>query len=106
MAAGEFETLVRYRLPALVVIYNDAAYGAEVHHFRPHGHPVDLVRYPDPDLAGLARGVGAEAATIQSVDDLDVLEKWLERRDGPMVLDVKVVPDVVAEWLEEAFRAH
>ena len=106
MAAGEFETLVRLRFPMLVVVYNDAAYGAEVHHFGPQGHPVDLVRYPDPDLAGLARGLGAEAATVRSVDDLDALRGWLERRDGPFVLDVKVVPDVVAEWLEEAFRAH
>lgn len=106
MAAGEFETLVRLRLPMLVVVYNDAAYGAEVHHFGPQGHPVDLVRYPDPDLAGLARGVGAGAATVRSLDDLEALEKWLERRDEPFVLDVKVVPDVVAEWLEEAFRAH
>jgi thiamine pyrophosphate-dependent acetolactate synthase large subunit-like protein len=89
-----------------VVIYNDAAYGAEVHHFAPQGHPVDIVRYPDPDLAGLARGLGAEAATVRRLDDLESLERWLQRRDGPCVLDVKVVPDVVAEWLEEAFRAH
>jgi thiamine pyrophosphate-dependent acetolactate synthase large subunit-like protein len=106
MAAGEFETIVRLRLPMVVVVYNDAAYGAEVHHFGPQGHPVDLVRYPDPDLAGLARGLGAEAATIRSLDDLGALEKWLDHREGPFVLDVKVVPDVVAEWLEEAFRAH
>jgi thiamine pyrophosphate-dependent acetolactate synthase large subunit-like protein len=106
MAAGEFETLVRLRLPMLVVVYNDAAYGAEVHHFSPQGHPVDLVSYPDPDLAGLARGLGAGAATVRSVDDLEALEKWLEVRIEPFVLDVKVVPDVVAEWLEEAFRAH
>jgi acetolactate synthase I/II/III large subunit len=106
MAAGEFETLVRLRLPMLVVVYNDAAYGAEVHHFGPQGHPVDLVRYPDPDLAGLARGLGAEAATVRSLEDLGGLEKWLERREAPFVLDVKVVADVVAEWLEEAFRAH
>jgi thiamine pyrophosphate-dependent acetolactate synthase large subunit-like protein len=106
MAAGEFETLVRERLPMLVVIYNDAAYGAEVHHFAPMGHPVDLVRYPDPDLAGLAGGLHAEAATVRSLEDLEALEKWLERREGPLVLDVKVTPDVVADWLEEAFRAH
>jgi thiamine pyrophosphate-dependent acetolactate synthase large subunit-like protein len=106
MAAGEFETLVRLALPVLVVIYNDAAYGAEVHHFAPQGHPVDIVRYPDPDLAGLARGLGAGSATVRRLDDLEPLERWLERREGPFVLDVKVVPDVVAEWLEEAFRAH
>jgi thiamine pyrophosphate-dependent acetolactate synthase large subunit-like protein len=106
MAAGEFETLVRLSLPVLVVIYNDAAYGAEVHHFAPQGHPVDIVRYPDPDLAGLARGLGAGSATVRRLDDLEPLERWLERRDGPFVLDAKVVADVVAEWLEEAFRAH
>jgi thiamine pyrophosphate-dependent acetolactate synthase large subunit-like protein len=106
MAAGEFETLIRLRLPVLVVVYNDAAYGAEVHHFGPQGHPVDLVRYPDPDLAGLARGLGAGAATVRSLEHLEPLEKWLERRDEPFVLDVKIVPDVIAEWLEEAFRAH
>src|SRR5438132_1331540 len=107
MAAGEFETLVRLQLPMLVVVYNDAAYGAEVHHFGPQGHNTELVRFPDPDLAGLAQGLGAGAATVRSLEDLAALEKWLERRDeGPFVLDVKVVPDVVAEWLEEAFRAH
>jgi thiamine pyrophosphate-dependent acetolactate synthase large subunit-like protein len=106
MAAGEFETLVRLSLPVLVVIYNDAAYGAEVHHFAPQGHPVDIVRYPDPDLAGLARGLGAESATVRRLNDLETLKPWLQRREGPFVLDVKVVPDVVAEWLEEAFRAH
>jgi thiamine pyrophosphate-dependent acetolactate synthase large subunit-like protein len=107
MAAGEFETLVRLRLPMLVVVYNDAAYGAEVHHFGPQGHDTDLVRFPDPDLAGLAQGLGAGAATVRSLEDLGALEKWLERRDErPFVLDVKVVPDVVAEWLEEAFRVH
>ncbi|HEX6261682.1 MAG TPA: thiamine pyrophosphate-binding protein [Actinomycetota bacterium] len=106
MAAGEFETLVRLGLPLVVVIYNDSAYGAEVHHFGPQGYPVDLVRYPDPDLAGMARGLGAEAATVRSLDDMSVVDGWLERRDGPLVLDVKIAPDVVAEWLEEAFRSH
>ena len=37
MALGELETAARYRLPMLVVVYNDAAYGAEVHHFGPWG---------------------------------------------------------------------
>ena len=56
MALPELETLARLRLPMLVVVYNDAAYGAEVHHFGPHGHPVELVQFPDTDFAALARG--------------------------------------------------
>ena len=59
MALPELETLARLRLPMLVVIYNDAAYGAEVHHFRPQGHPVELVQFPDTDFAALATAAGA-----------------------------------------------
>jgi thiamine pyrophosphate-dependent acetolactate synthase large subunit-like protein len=96
----------RYRLPMVVVVYNDAAYGAEVHHFGPMGHPVDLTRFPDTDFAALARAAGAEGITVRGPEDLKPLEDWLGRRDGPLVIDAKVNPEVRSEWLEEAFRAH
>jgi thiamine pyrophosphate-dependent acetolactate synthase large subunit-like protein len=106
MALGELETAARYHLPMLVVIYNDAAYGAEVHHFGPMGHPVDLTRFPDTDFAALARAAGAAGITVRRSEDLAPLEGWIERRDRPLVIDAKVNPEVRAEWLEEAFRAH
>jgi len=106
MALGELETAARYHLPMLSVIYNDAAYGAEVHHFGPMGHPVDLTRFPDTDFAALARAAGAEGITVRGSGDLAPVKGWLERRDGPLVIDAKVNPDVRAEWLEEAFPAH
>ena len=106
MAAGEFETIVRLGLPLLVVVYNDSAYGAEVHHFAPQGFPVDIALFRDADIAGLAKGLGAEGVPVRRLDDLNALASWLERRDGPLVLDAKIAPEVVAEWLEEAFRGH
>jgi thiamine pyrophosphate-dependent acetolactate synthase large subunit-like protein len=105
MALAELETAARLKLTLLVVIYDDAAYGAEVHHFAPMGHDVSLVRFPDADLAGIARAAGAKAATVRRVDDLDVVTEWLLNPHGPLVLDVKVNPTICAEWLEEAFRA-
>jgi thiamine pyrophosphate-dependent acetolactate synthase large subunit-like protein len=106
MSLGELETAARYRLPMLVVVYNDAAYGAEVHHFGPEGQPVNIARFPDTDFAALARAAGAEGVTVRKEGDLAPVEDWLERRDGPLVVDAKVNPEVRAEWLEEAFRAH
>jgi thiamine pyrophosphate-dependent acetolactate synthase large subunit-like protein len=107
MALPEFETVARLGLRMLVVIYNDAAYGAEVHHFRPHGAPVDLVQFPDTDFAAMARGFGLEGLTVCSVADLSPITAWLNRGATPaLVVDAKVVPTVVAEWLEEAFRGH
>lgn len=107
MGAAELETLVRLRIGAVVVIYDDAAYGAELHHFGPLGADTAQVRFPDADLAALARGAGAEAHVVRSVADLDVLDAWLAGpRDVPLVLDAKVADDGGAWWLAEAFRAH
>jgi len=105
MALPELETAARLKLTLLVVIYDDAAYGAEVHHFGPMGHDVSCVRFPDADLAAMARAAGAKAATVRRTDDLEIVEEWLISPHGPLVLDVKVNPTICAEWLEEAFRA-
>jgi thiamine pyrophosphate-dependent acetolactate synthase large subunit-like protein len=61
-----------------------------------HGIRADVARFPARDFAALGRAMGARAATVRSLDDLDVLERWLERPDGPLVLDCKVDPDVDA----------
>jgi thiamine pyrophosphate-dependent acetolactate synthase large subunit-like protein len=106
MALAEIETAVRLGLKLLVCIYDDSAYGAEVHHFGPLGHDVSLVRFPDADLAAIARAAGARAATVRAAADLDVVGPWLsESTAGPLVLDAKVNPTVCAEWLAEAFRS-
>jgi thiamine pyrophosphate-dependent acetolactate synthase large subunit-like protein len=107
MALPEFETVARLGLRMLIVVYNDAAYGAEVHHFGPMGHPVELVQFPDVDFAALGRAAGLQGATVRRRADLDAVTSWLESGGTPaLVLDAKVVPTVVAEWLEEAFRGH
>ena len=107
MALAELETAARLHLGnLLVLIYDDAAYGAEVHHFAPMGHDVSLVRFPDVDLAAVAQAAGARARTVRSTADLDIVDEWLTDRWGhPLVLDAKVNPTICAEWLEEAFRA-
>ena len=105
LSLAELETAARLKLTLLVLIYDDMAYGAEVHHFEPMGHDVSLVRFPDADLAAVATAVGARAATVRNTDDLSVVEEWLANPHGPLVLDAKVNPTICAEWLEEAFRA-
>jgi thiamine pyrophosphate-dependent acetolactate synthase large subunit-like protein len=106
MALPELETLGRLRLPLLVVIYDDEAYGAEVHHFRPLGQAVDLAQFPPTDFAALAEAAGCRGLTARSVADLEGVRDWLRSPDRPLVLDAKVDPDLCADWLEEAFRGH
>ena len=107
MSASELTTAVRLGLPLVVVVYNDAAYGAEVHHFGPHGHPLDIVRFPDEDLAAIGRGFGCAGATVRSRDDLGAVTVWLAgARRQPLVIDAKVASSHASWWLEEAFRGH
>jgi thiamine pyrophosphate-dependent acetolactate synthase large subunit-like protein len=106
MALAEIETAVRLGLKLLVAIYDDRAYGAEVHHFAPMGHDVARVQFPDADLAAIARAAGAEAVTVRRTGELDAVSAWLEEpAPRPLVLDAKVNPTVCADWLSEAFRA-
>jgi thiamine pyrophosphate-dependent acetolactate synthase large subunit-like protein len=104
MSLPEFETLGRLGLPILVVIYDDAAYGAEVHHFAPMGEAVDLAQFPDTDFAALARAAGCDGLTARSLEDLEELRAWLAAPVRPFVLDAKVDPAIYGEWLAEAFR--
>ncbi|MEU4193712.1 thiamine pyrophosphate-binding protein [Kribbella sp. NPDC026611] len=105
MSAAELDTVRRLGLPMLVVVYNDEAYGAEVHHFT--GYPLDTVTFPPTDIAAIGRGYGFEAATVRTVADLDAVRDWLHGpRSKPLLLDAKVVSDQPSWWLEEAFRGH
>jgi acetolactate synthase I/II/III large subunit len=107
MGVSELETVVRLRLPMVVVVYDDEAYGAEVHHFGPDGHPLDTVRFPPADIAAIGAGFGCAGVTVRGPDDLGAVRDWLAGpRDRPLVIDAKVTSGRGAWWLEEAFRGH
>lgn len=105
MAVSELETAVRLGRPMIIAVYNDAAYGAEVHHF---GADADLgpVTFPDTDIAAIARGFGATGITVRSTDDLGSVGDWARSPDGVLVIDAKIISDGGSWWLAEAFRGH
>ena len=59
MGLPELETLIRVSRSALVVIFNDAAYGAEVHMYRPLVTDTSPATFGDIDFAAVARSFGA-----------------------------------------------
>lgn len=106
MAAAELETVARLGLPMLIVVYDDDAYGAEVHHFGPGGHDLSTVVFPETDIAAIGRGYGFEAVTVRSVEDLAPVRDWrAPGPTGPMLVHAKVTSES-SWWLEEAFRGH
>jgi thiamine pyrophosphate-dependent acetolactate synthase large subunit-like protein len=107
MSIAELDTVRRLGLGMLIVVYNDDAYGAEVHHFGPGGHPLTTVTFPETDLAAIACGHGCAAVTVRQPADLAAVREWADGpRDVPMVVDLKVAAGRPSWWLEEAFRGH
>lgn len=103
MAIAEMETVVRLGLPMVVIVYNDDAYGAEVHHFGPDGEDLGIVEFPPTDIAAIARGFGFEAVTVRERSDLDAVTAWVDGpRDKPLLIDAKITSHA-SWWLEEAF---
>ena len=107
MGVSELETVARLGLPMVVVVYDDEAYGAEVHHFGPDGDPLDTVRFPPADIAAIGRGFGFEGVTVREAADLAPVRGWLDGpRERPLLIDAKVTSAHGSWWLEEAFRGH
>jgi acetolactate synthase-1/2/3 large subunit len=107
MGVSELDTVVRLGLPMVIVVYDDEAYGAEVHHFGPDGFALDTVRFPPADIAAIGRGFGCAGVTVRSLEDLGPVREWLAGpRDRPLVIDAKVASASGSWWLEEAFRGH
>jgi thiamine pyrophosphate-dependent acetolactate synthase large subunit-like protein len=107
MGVSELETVVRLGLPMVVVVYDDEAYGAEVHHFGPDGHPLETVRFPPVNIAKIAKGFGFSAVKVRQLSDLANVREWLDGpRDEPLLVDAKVTSEHGSWWLEEAFRGH
>ena len=107
MGVSELETVVRLGIPMVVVVYDDEAYGAEVHHFGPDGDPLETVRFPPADIGAIARGFGFEGVTVRGVADLGTVRDWLEGpRRRPLLIDAKITSERGSWWLEEAFRGH
>ena len=92
MSLVELDTAVRLGLPLVIVVYNDSAYGAEVHHFGHSGQPLDIVEFPETDIAAIARGFGCTGVTVRSLNDLAGLSDWLAGdRSTPIVIDAKTI---------------
>jgi len=107
MGVSELETVARLGLPMVVVVYDDEAYGAEVHHFGPDGDPLDTVRFPPTDIAAIGRGFGFDGVTVRAGADLAPVRDWLAGpRERPLLIDAKVTSAHGSWWLEEAFRGH
>lgn len=83
----------------VIVLVNDAAYGAEIHQYATRGVDPAAMLIPEVDFAALLGSLGARSQVVRTLDDLESLR---DHRDGTLVLDCRVSRDVVAPFLHRA----
>ena len=90
MNVADFHTAVIHNLPLTVFIFNDNAIGQEKHDL---AHKKLNTKYADvaqPDFAKLATAFGAKGFTIEHPKDLNQIQKVLEIKEGPVVVNVRI----------------
>ena len=97
MAIADLESAVRTAGGrGCAIVWNDAAYGAEVHLYGLKGLAEEPMRIPEVDFAAFAAAVGAEGVVVRTVDDLDRLAAWAEQPVAErrfLLLDLRISPD-------------
>lgn len=89
----EFNTAVRYGCDLIVVVCNDGSYGAEHIQFRNREMDPALSLFDWPDFAPVAISLGGEGVTVRTVDDLDSAVEAIQKRQRPLLIDLKLDPD-------------
>ncbi len=110
MALADLESAVRVAGGrGLAVVWNDAAYGAEVNLYGLQGLAREPMLIPEVDFAGLAASVGARGVVVRTLDDLDALAEWAQTpaSDRPfLLLDCRISGDVIAPYQQEIIRVN
>jgi len=90
MTMAELETARRLKLPLVIILWSDGAFGLiEIHQKRRFGRVMGT-RWENPDFLALARAYGIEGVRIASAGELaGVLERAL-KADGPVLIDVPI----------------
>jgi acetolactate synthase-1/2/3 large subunit len=110
MALADLESAVRVAGGrGLAVVWNDAAYGAEVNLYGLKGLADAPMRIPEVDFAALARALGADGVVVRTLDDLDHLAGWAGRPADQrpfLLLDVRVSVDLIAPYQQEIIQLN
>src|SRR5699024_9722501 len=93
MSVNELATAVREKLPMLIVVANDSAYGMEYFNLAQTGLDPAHALMSDPGIAQIVAGYGARAISVSTHEELDEYLRGLHGLpDGPIVLDLRLDP--------------
>jgi len=110
MALSDLDTAIRSAGGrGIAVVFNDAAYGAEVNLYGLKGLDKSPMLIDEIDFAALGTAAGGHGVAVRTLADLDVVEEWkaapVDERKF-LVLDLRISGAVIAPYQEEVIRVN
>jgi acetolactate synthase I/II/III large subunit len=93
----ELETVVRHKLQMVLVVWNDAGYGAEVHKLVAKGFDEKLAQWESPDFVALAKAFGGDGVKLGDVSEIGGAVAEGLRKGGLYLIDARVSPTTPTE---------
>ncbi|MBI4191771.1 MAG: thiamine pyrophosphate-binding protein [Betaproteobacteria bacterium] len=95
MHLAEFETMVRYDMPLLIVVMNNQALGSEYYKLDVHKMKAELATIPTPDLGAVAKAFGGRGRLARSVEEVRAATAEWVAKPGPMMIDLRISRNVL-----------
>ncbi len=95
MHLAEFDTMVRYKMPLLIVVLNNEALGSEYYKLDAHKMDKELSVVRTPDLGKVAEAFGGKGKMATSIADVQkAAQEWVAN-PCPMIIDARIEIAVV-----------
>lgn len=96
MHFNEFDTMVRHKVPLLIVVQNNEMLGAEYYKLDAHKMDAMTSTIPTPDMGAVARGFGGRGVMATSIEQVRKAAAEWAANPGPMVIDVRISRSVIS----------
>ena len=91
----EFNTAVRTGADLVVIVCNDAAYGAEHVQFKDRQMDPVLSEFNWPSFAEMAEALGGRGVSVASAEEFEAAIAAIAERDRPVLIELKLDPNEI-----------
>lgn len=106
MGLPDLDSLIRSARSAIVIVLNDACYGAEIHQYGSQGLDEKIMEIDQVDFRKFAEGFGATGLLAETLDDLNAVARWVQNgAQGTLVVDLRISRTIVAPYILEIMEA-
>jgi thiamine pyrophosphate-dependent acetolactate synthase large subunit-like protein len=107
MHIQELETLRRHGVRMLICVFNDGAYGAEVHKLRQDGLDDSGAIFGRTDFGAIARGFGLRGTTVEDLSQLKFLMREFDAQGTAEIWNVPISDQVTSPTMRRLkVRGH